>query len=157
MTEILRLGQRPDCIEQLAQWHFAQWGDMNPSSTVERRIDRLRGHLEPGRVPQTFVAVDGQRLLGSASLVAADLPARDDLSPWLASVYVDPPFRNRGIGAALVQRVAEEAQALGFSTLYLCTPDRARFYANLGWQVIELAEWNGLQVTVMELPLKLGQ
>jgi N-acetylglutamate synthase-like GNAT family acetyltransferase len=81
------------------------------------------------------------------------LPSRDDLSPWLASVYVDPPFRNRGIGASLVQRVAQEARTLGFPTLYLFTPDRAAFYANLGWQVVERDEWNGCQVTVMELKL----
>jgi len=153
MIEILPLGERPGCIEQLAQWHFAQWGPFNPTNTVERRIERLQGHLERGRVPQTFVAVDGQRLLGSASLVAADLPSRDDLSPWLASVYVDPPFRNRGVGAALVKRVAQEAQLLGFPTLYLFTPDRAAFYANLGWQIVERDEWNGCQVTVMELKL----
>ncbi len=154
MIEILPLGERPGCIEQLAQWHFAQWGSINPASTVERRIDRLQGHLQGGRVPQTFVAVDGDRLLGSASLVAADLPSRDDLSPWLATVYVDPPFRNRGVGAALVQRVAQEAQLLGFPMLYLFTPDRAAFYAKLGWQVVERDEWNGCEVTVMELPLR---
>jgi GNAT superfamily N-acetyltransferase len=153
MIEILPLAERSECIEQLARWHFAQWGPINPTSTVERRIERLRGHLEPGRVPQTFVAVDGDRLLGSASLVAADLPSRDDLSPWLASVYVDPPFRNRGVGAALVKRVAQEARSLDFPTLYLFTPDRAAFYANLGWQVVERDEWNGCEVTVMELKL----
>jgi GNAT superfamily N-acetyltransferase len=153
MIEILRLGQRSDCIPQLAQWHFAQWGSVNPDSTIQRRIDRLAGHLEPGRVPQTFVAVDGDRLLGSASLVSADLPSRSDLSPWLASVYVDPPFRNRGAGAALVQRVAQEAQELGFPVLYLFTPDRAAFYAKLGWQIVDRDDWNGCQVTVMELKL----
>jgi GNAT superfamily N-acetyltransferase len=153
MIEILPLSDRRGCIEQLAQWQFAQWGPFNPANTIDRRIDRLHGHLESGRVPQTFVAFDGERLLGSASIVAADLPSRDDLSPWLASVYVDPPFRNRGIGAALVKRVAQEARALGFPTIYLFTPDRAAFYANLGWQTVELADWNGLQVTVMELPL----
>jgi N-acetylglutamate synthase-like GNAT family acetyltransferase len=93
------------------------------------------------------------RLLGSASLVAADLPSREDLSPWLASVYVDPPFRNRGIGGALVKRVVQEAEALGYPTIYLFTPDRAAFYANLGWQTVEQADWNGLPVTVMEMKL----
>ena len=154
MTDVLPLRERPGCIEQLAGWHFAQWGLTNPASTIERRIERLRGHLLPGRVPQTFVAVDGERLLGSASLVSADLASREDLSPWLASVYVDAPFRNRGIGSALVTRVAQEARSLGFPNLYLFTPDRAAFYAGLGWQAVELADWHGTQVTVMELPLQ---
>lgn len=153
MTQILPLRERPQFIEQLARWHFAQWGLMNPTNDVGRRMERLRGHLEPGRVPQTFVAVEGEQVLGSASLVAADLPERSDLSPWLASVYVDSPFRNRGIGGQLVNRVAEEAQSLGFPVIYLFTPDRAAFYARLGWQEVEQNQWNGEPVTVMELKL----
>jgi predicted N-acetyltransferase YhbS len=156
MLQVLPLRERPQAIEQLARWHFAQWGSLNPTSTIERRVERLQGHLTPGRVPQTFVAVEGDALLGSASLVAADLPSRSDLSPWLASVYVDPPHRNQGIGAALVNRVAEEARLLGLPMLYLFTPDRAAFYAKLGWQFVEEADWNGTVVTVMELPLSRG-
>ena len=153
MLQVLPLCEHPQAIEQLARWHFAQWGPANPANNVERRIARLQGHLEPGRVPQTFVALDGEQLLGSASLVAADLPNRDDLSPWLASVYVDPPHRRQGVGAALVKRVADEAIALGLPTLYLFTPDRAAFYARLGWTVMEQDQWNGTPVTVMQLQL----
>jgi predicted N-acetyltransferase YhbS len=154
VLQILPLYERPQAIEQLARWHFAQWGSLNPAGTIERRIARFQEHLQPDRVPQTFVAVDDDQLLGSASLVAADLPNRADLSPWLASVYVDPPFRQRGIGAALVEFVAKEARRLGFPVIYLFTPDRAAFYGRLGWQVVEQSDWNGIGVTVMELPLK---
>lgn len=154
MCTILPLRDCPQFIEPLARWHFAQWGSLNPASTVERRIAKLQEHLQPGRVPQTFVAVEDDQLLGSASLVAADLPSRDDLSPWLASVYVDPPFRQRGVGAALVERVAQEARSLAFPVIYLFTPDRAAFYVRLGWQVVEQDDWNGTTVTVMELKLK---
>lgn len=153
ILRVARLSEHPQAIEQLARWHYAQWGPANPANNVERRIARLQGHLVPGRVPQTFVAFDDGLLLGSASLVAADLPNRDDLSPWLASVYVDPPHRGRGVGAALVNRVADEARALGLPALYLFTPDRAAFYARLGWTAVELDQWNGTQVTVMELQL----
>lgn len=153
MIEILPLRERPEAIEQLAVWHYAQWGPWNPSTTVERRMERLRGHLEPGRVPQTFVAYEGATLLGSASLVAADLDTHDHLSPWLASVYVDAPQRNRGAGSALVQRVAEEARSLRFPVLYLFTPDKVAFYARLGWETIEQARWEDTPVTVMELRL----
>jgi GNAT superfamily N-acetyltransferase len=150
---ILPLVERPQAINQLALWHFVQWGVMNPASTVERRRERLQTHLQRGRVPQTFIAVDGEQLLGSASLVAADLPSHDNLSPWLASVYVDPPFRNRGIGAALVQAVVEEARSLRFPLLYLFTPDRARFYAGLGWETIEQSRWHDMAVTIMQYDL----
>ena len=153
VLEILSLRERPEAIEQLARWHFAQWGPYNPANDVERRIAGLQRHLASQGVPQTFIAVDGETLLGSASLVAADLASRENLSPWLAAVYVDSPHRNRGVGAALVNRVVEEARSLGLPTLYLFTTDRSAFYAKLGWQVVEETDWNGTAVTVMELPL----
>jgi predicted N-acetyltransferase YhbS len=140
MMHILPLRERPGVIEQLARWHHAQWGGMNPDSAIERRMTRLRNHLEPGRVPQTFIAVDGKELLGSASLVVADLDTHEHLSPWLAAVYVDPPHRERGVGSALVQRVADEARLLGMPVIYLFTPDRAPFYARLGWQARALGD-----------------
>jgi GNAT superfamily N-acetyltransferase len=154
MVEILPLRERPHAIATLAKWHFAQWGSMNPANAIERRLAAFQEHLQPGRVPQTFIALEGDRLLGSASLVSTDLPQRLDLYPWLASVYVDPAERNRGIGSRLVNRVVEEARSLGFPRLFLFTPDRAKFYAGLGWQKIEDSDWNGLPVTVMEYVLR---
>ena len=89
MLEILPLRERPGTMQQLARWHYMQWG-----GKVDKRMERFQGQLEPGRVPQTFVAVEGTTLLGSASLVSADLDSHDHLSPWLASV--DEFFAPRG-------------------------------------------------------------
>ncbi len=153
MLEILPLRERPISISQLAQWHYAQWSDLNPTSTVEYRIERMRAQLESQSIPQTFIALDGETLLGSASLVAADLPGHEELTPWLATVYVDPPHRNRGIGEALVKRVAAEARMLGYSEMYLFTPDRASFYARIGWDTVDQEDYNGIRVSVMRLRL----
>jgi len=103
----------------------------------------------PGCIPETFVAVEGEVPLGTASLVAHDLAERMDLSPWLAAVYVAPEFRNRGVGSSLVRAVMDAALALGEEVLYLFTPDKARFYGRLGWGVLEHREHHGTDVTVM--------
>ena len=39
---------------------------------------------------QCLVALDGDRLLGSAALASDDLPGCSDLGPWLACVFVAP-------------------------------------------------------------------
>ena len=148
---ILPLGECPHVMEQLAQWHYAEWGSWNPSNNVHRRMERFRDHLVPDRIPQTFVAFEGDTLLGSASIVPADLDSHFHLSPWLASVYVNPPYRHRGVGAALVNRAADEAKRLGLPKLYLFTPDRAAFYTRLGWEVIEQSNWGAMPVTIMQL------
>src|SRR5690606_12012967 len=126
----------------LAEWHQQQWSYLSPSTTLQQRIARLRQH---GRrqLPTSFVALlDGQPV-GSAALIANDMTDQDRLSPWLANVYVVPEQRRHGIGATLVQRVVEEARALGFRRLYLYTEDQTRFYAGLGWEMIDRRHYRG--------------
>lgn len=147
------LAEHPHLIPALAEWHHAEWAHLNPGDTVEARISRMQKLLAKEQVPTAFVALQGETLLGSASLIDNDMDTRKDLWPWLASVYVAPEFRDRGVGSALVQRVVDEARGLGVETLYLFTPDRESLYARIGWKVIERTEYRGEQVVVMELPI----
>lgn len=143
------LADCPHYIPTLANWHFAQWGELNPANDVAARTARLQSHLQKGAIPTTFVACDGDELLGSASLVVNDLDIRPELTPWLASVFVASAARNQGVGTMLVQRVMQEARELGVPQLYLFTLDRERLYAGLGWQLIERPIWRGREIAVM--------
>src|SRR5687767_9717634 len=112
MFEIHSLADRPEHVPSLAAWHFAQWGELNPANDVAARIARFETHLQADAIPTTFVACDGDQLLGSASLVLHDLDIRPQYTPWLASVYVDSAQRSRGVGRALVTRVMQAAGEL---------------------------------------------
>lgn len=101
------------------------------------------------QVPTTVIALSGNCLLGSASLIAHDMDTHPELSPWLASVYVAPEHRKRGIGRTLVQRIVAEAASLGLDSLYLFTPDKERFYTHLGWTVLERTMYRGYAQVVM--------
>lgn len=149
MLTITYLADHPQHVPTLAAWHHAQWGHLNPNKTQEIRCDQLLGQLGRGMIPTTFIAVDGPRVLGSASLVEQDMSIRPHLTPWLASVYVDSTCRGQQIGSQLVERVAQEARDLGIGRLYLFTPDRQSFYARLGWQILEQVEYRGEIETVM--------
>ncbi len=153
--KILHLADFPDAIPILAKWHHSQWGYMNPGGSVEVRITSMQQHLQKERIPTTFVALEGERVLGSASLVEEDMDTRPDLRPWLASVYVDESLRGGGIGSALVQRVTEEARKIGETQLFLFTPDRESFYARMGWTTLERVHYRGEDVVLMRLALDL--
>ena len=84
-----------------------------------------------------------------ARLVYEDMSSRPDLSPWLASVYVIPEYRNRGIGSQLVRTIEEISQKLCVSRLYLFTPDRIKFYVRLGWVVTEKTNYRNQRVVIM--------
>ena len=153
MPTIAYLFEHPQHIPTLAAWHHAQWGHLNPAKSLEVRLERLQAelatHLAQRTIPTTFIAVEGPRVLGSASLVAHDMDLRPNLTPWLASVFVDPTRRGQGIGSQLVERVAAEAAAIGVPRLYLFTPDRMSLYARLGWRTLEQVEYRGELETVM--------
>jgi len=56
----------------------------------------------------------------------------------------------RGIASQLVNRIVEEAAALGLPQLYLYTDAAQSLYARLGWEVVEEMEYDGLPVKVMK-------
>src|SRR4051794_31833752 len=119
---IAYLSDHPSFIPILAQWHFNQWAYLNPANDVNRRIADMRAHGKM-QIGTTFVAIENEKPIGSASLILDDMDTRPELNPWLASVYVDTAYRNKGIGSLLVARVVEEARALAIPKLYLFTPD----------------------------------
>lgn len=143
------LADHQDFIPTLAQWHHREWAYLRPGDTVETRIARLRGCCGHREIPTVVIAFTDSTLAGSAMLVEHDMNTRMDLTPWLAGVFVAPDHRRRGIGATLVQRVIDNATALGVQRLYLYTPSTEHFYSCRGWSLVEHTSYRGADVAVM--------
>ncbi|MNC10359.1 Acetyltransferase (GNAT) family protein [compost metagenome] len=88
-----------------------------------------------GQLPLTFVAVEGEKLVGTVGLWRCDLISRQDLYPWLAALYIDENQRGRGLGAKLQQHIIEHARALGYPQLYLYSACKD-YYERFGWEYI---------------------
>ena len=58
----------------------------------------------------------------------------------LASLFVLPRARGRGIGAALVRACVVLAASERVPRLWLFTPEHAGFYAALGWDTRDVAD-----------------
>jgi predicted N-acetyltransferase YhbS len=154
MMEISLLRERTEYIPILAKWHYQEWAHFHDNDSVERRIAEFEEELKANSIPRTFVAVSENTPVGSAGILPHDMDTRMDLTPWLASVYVVPEQRKRGIGSKLVQHVMKDAAVLGYRTLYLYTPDRPSFYARLGWSPLERVDYRGHPVDIMRIELR---
>lgn len=150
--ELRYLARDPALVATVAGWHQATWGHLTGRSQAER-IREFEPQLESRRIPLTVVAFVTGQPVGSASLLVRDMDTHPDWSPWLASVFVLPGFRRRGIGERLCRRIVDEARRLGVPRLYLFTADRAAFYARMGWQALASEPYRGEQVTVMRMDL----
>jgi predicted N-acetyltransferase YhbS len=140
--QIEQLAERPDLLPIVAAWIYHQWWTTVEGASVNTLADLLRGHLVHDEIPLTFVASLDRLPIGTATLMAHDVGTEQwpDLSPWLAALYVQPDYRRRGVGGALVSATVSKARALGARVLYLSTVDREDFYAQLGWQVVDRSD-----------------
>ncbi len=151
--KIAPLVERPDLAAQVAAWGFAEWGHLNPGQTLASRLAELREEMNVDRVPIAFVALDDRGdLVGTASLIFDDLEG-DPRNPWLASVFVPPAYRKKGIASALVRAVEDAARRLGYTRLYLFTSTAPDLYAGLGWRALELRGYRGEHIQVMDRTL----
>ncbi len=101
------LRQRPEFFDVVADRIWQAWwkADGHPLGYI---TSRLQENLSATPIPLALVAHDGRAFLGTASVIASDLPKRPQLTPWVAAVWVEPQARSHGIGAALVNRATEE-------------------------------------------------
>lgn len=147
---ILPLADRPEAIPTLAIALWDHWGAVFPQKTVAYRIASLAGRTNRDRVPLAVVAIDaGGAALGMASIMFDDLEMRIDLNPWLATVFVIPSMRGKGLGEALCAAAEAEAWRIGIERLYLYTFDKPGYYARLGWRDFEIVDYNGRPTPVM--------
>ena len=79
---------------------------------------------------------DGKGALEVTPVHHNDMPENQRHRADVAKLLVDPAFRRRGIGAALMQRAEQAAQRLGRRVLTLDTgagDEGERLYRRLGW------------------------
>lgn len=143
----------PQLLPDLAAWHHEQWRRYSPGSSLSKRQRRLREHLSPDPIPQTFVGLCEGDLIGSASLVFYHFGPHSPRLPWLTNVYVHPPWRGQGFGDALVAHAESYVANHGFEMLKLFTVDKKAFYVRRGWQLERQARMSGYEVDIMHLTL----
>ncbi len=136
-------------LETVAGWIHAQWAHLRPGSSFAETRARVAERLAGTLVPSLHVVEVAGAPVATASLVECDLTTRPALTPWVASVYVAPPYRGRGLASQLVDHLAGLAANGGVRKLYLHTPDRQSLYARLGWQELEELTYRGELVTLM--------
>lgn len=143
------LSEMPAMARSLAEWHVAEWAPLIEGFNVEAMLAEFATHDGGLKIPTTLLALDGDDLLGSVSLLENDHDDIRDYSPWLASLYVRSDARGSGLGMELVRRCEAIAHALGIERLYLYTSGQEDFYRKLGWQEVATVSLRGVGATVM--------
>ena len=135
---LVPLRDKPDMLQKAAAWFHQKWG-VPMEAYRESMEDCLTGK---GPVPQWYLALDGERIVGGMGGIENDFHHRKDLAPNVCAVYTEEDRRCQGIAGALLGLTCRDMKELGISTLYLVT-DHTSFYERYGWEFFCMVQGDG--------------
>ena len=136
--QIIRLVDRPQMKEQMANWFHEKWGV--PREAYIESMDDCLTLKNP--VPQWYVALENERIIGGMGVIENDFHDRKDLTPNVCAVYTEEDRRCMGIAGALLNFVCDDMRTKGIDTLYLVT-DHTSFYERYGWEFLCMVQGDG--------------
>ena len=139
--KIIRLVDNPEIKKQAAQWFHEKWGI--PLEAYAESMEECLTKRKP--VPQWYIAMEKNRIIGGLGVIENDFHNRKDLTPNVCAVYTEKDKRCNGIAGALLNYVCTDMKDKGISTLYLIT-DHTSFYERYGWEFLCMVQGEGESV-----------
>ncbi|HEJ7260040.1 TPA: GNAT family N-acetyltransferase [Serratia marcescens] len=128
--DMISVRQAPELAPRAIAYFQRHWATAETLMMYEDAINRSLGAVNP--LPQWYLLMENDQILGCAGLITNDFISRGELYPWLCALYVEEAQRGRGHGAKLIEHVAAETRRLGFPQLHLCT-DLEGYYERSGF------------------------
>jgi GNAT superfamily N-acetyltransferase len=148
------LANHPELADELARFSWVEWQPIyeERGQTFNDALRSYRDRTKIDSLPLALIAFGGDdQLVGAVSLKAQDLDIRPQITPWLASLFVVPAWRRKGVGSLLIQRILGEARRLHLPKLFLWTSSAEALYLKLGWQQVERTDYCGSRIVVMQI------
>ncbi len=137
MMHISDITDKPGFADIVADRGWHAWWTQTDVTRAQYRA-RLDAVFAGDPIPFALVAHEGDTYAGSVLVIADDLSARPDYTPWIAALWVEPERRRQGIATQLLSAARTQAAERGHRTLYLCAnPDKTPFYQAQGFRLIE--------------------
>jgi GNAT superfamily N-acetyltransferase len=144
---VLPLAARPEAAPWLAARFKEEWSDFFAARSLEEiEQDYFRSALGGGELPVVLVAEVGGQVCGTVAIRVTGPDSHP--GPWLSSLWVDPRFRDRGIGSELTRAMTDEAWRRGYPELFAATATAHRLFRRLGWEELGDVPYHGVTVAV---------
>ena len=111
--QIIRLTDQPEIKEQAALWFHQKW-KIPFEAYMESMEDCL---LQKSPIPQWYVAMEGNRIIGGLGVIENDFHSRKDLTPNVCAVYTEEDRRCKGVAGALLSYVCGDMKNKGIAKL----------------------------------------
>jgi GNAT superfamily N-acetyltransferase len=127
--QIISVRENPVYKDQAIKYFQSKWQSVLPK-IYEDCISHSIGSLNP--LPQWYLLVKVEEIVGCAGLITNDFISRMDLYPWICAIYIEENQRGNNYGSLLIDKAKIDAKEGGFKHLYLCT-DHIGYYEKFGF------------------------
>lgn len=134
--EIIQLVKKDDLFDEAVDLFWQEWGEAGGRAFYEDCM--FYALTNPNDIPGFYIAKEKDKIIGTYALIRNDLNSRQDLTPWLACLFVNEQFRGKSLGSELLNHGLQEAAKKGYKSLYL-TSDLEGYYEKYGWKKIGIA------------------
>lgn len=88
------------------------------------------------KIPKTYGLFLDNQIIGIYQFTNVNLIVRPDIYPWLANVYIDKRYRNKGYGRKMLETVKDTAKDIkDYNEIFLWTEFEG-LYEKFGWTFI---------------------
>ena len=133
---ILFLREHPEWAERAAAFFAPHWND----PIDEFRADIAHCTAFPNDLPQYYIVVQEDRIIGGIGVCVNDDHDRPDLTPNICDLWIEPEFRGKGIAGQLLSTAEKDMLNRGIHTLYLVT-EHTSFYFLYCWSFVTNVSW----------------
>ncbi len=135
---MIKIQQQPEWKDRAAIWFHEKW-NIPLEAYLESMDECLKSE---NAVPQWYIAVHKNEMIGGLGVIENDFHNRKDLTPNICAVYVEESYRCRGIAGRMLEYVCNDMKEKNIDTLYLVT-DHTSFYERYGWEFLCMVQGDG--------------
>lgn len=131
MMKIISVRENPEIIDTAINYISSKWDA--PRIVYEDCIKHCIS--TPNPLPQWYLLMEEDKIVGCAGLITNDFISRMDLYPWLCALYIEENRRGNAYGLILIERIKQDSLKAGFQYLYLST-HHVGYYEKYGFRYI---------------------
>lgn len=128
-----------EILDITTKWMYEWWG-VEEKYKYDDVYTYMKNSFNKDRLPQTFIMYLDGKIIGMYQITYRDLFVKPNIYPWVANIYIDKEYRNKGYGKLLISSIGNIVKDnTTFDGLFLYTAHK-NLYEKYGWECIEIID-----------------